>query len=43
MFEALLTVCPHRQSEECLPDITWCREPFLEQLHYIEAFNDIEN
>ena len=30
-------------TEECLPDIEWCREPFLEELNDIEALNDIKN
>ena len=37
--------CSHRnrQSEESLPDIMWCREPFMEELKEIEALNDINN
>ena len=31
------------QSEEHLPDIMWCREPFLENLNEIEALNDIKS
>jgi len=31
------------QPEERLPDIIWCREPFLEELNEIEALNDIRN
>ena len=31
------------RSEERLPDIMWCREPFMEELSEIEAFNDIRN
>lgn len=30
-------------TEERLPDIIWCREPFLEDLNEIEAYNDIAN
>ena len=29
--------------EEHLPDIMWCREPFMEELNEIEALNDIRN
>ena len=32
-----------QHSNEHLPDIVWCREPFFEELNYIEAFNDINN
>ena len=32
-----------RHSEEPLPDLVWCREPFLEELNDIEALNDIKN
>ena len=39
----LLFICMRRQSDDCIPDIAWCRDPFLEQLNYIEAFNDIKN
>ena len=31
----------NEQSEEHLPDIMWCREPFMEELTEIEALNDI--
>jgi len=39
----LFLVFSDQQSEEHLPDIEWCREPFLEELNYIETFNDIKN
>ena len=29
--------------EECLPDIIWCRDPFMEQLNEIEAMDGIKN
>ena len=29
--------------EEYLPDITWCRDPFIEQLHEIEAMDGIKH
>ena len=32
----------HEQSEERLPNIEWCREPFMEELSEIEL-NDIKN
>jgi len=35
--------CSNQPTEERLPDIIWCREPFLEELNEIEAFNDIRN
>ena len=35
--------CSRERSEERLPDIMWCREPFMEELSEIEAFNDIRN
>ena len=30
-------------TDEHLPDIIWCREPFFEELNEIEALNDIPN
>ena len=35
--------CSNEHTEECLPDIMWCREPFMEELNEIEALNDISN
>ena len=35
--------CSRERSEERLPDIMWCHEPFMEELSEIEAFNDIRN
>ena len=32
----------NEQSEERLPDIMWCRDPFMENLNEIEALNDIK-
>jgi len=32
-----------KPTEEHLPGIMWCCEPFLEELIEIEAFNDIRN
>ena len=29
--------------EECLPDIMWCRDPFIEQLNEIEALDGIKH
>ena len=30
-------------TDEHLPDLMWCREPFFEELNEIEALNDIPN
>ena len=35
--------CSNEHTEERLPDIMWCREPFMEELNEIEALNDINN
>ena len=35
--------CSSQRSNERLPGIVWCREPFFEELNYIEALNDINN
>ena len=32
----------NEESEERLPDIMWCHEPFMEELNDIEALNDIK-
>ena len=32
----------NEESEERLPDIMRCREPFMEELNDIEALNDIK-
>ena len=32
---------PRVPTDERLPDIMWCREPFMEELTEIEALNDI--
>ena len=32
----------NEESEERLPDMMWCREPFMEELNDIEALNDIK-
>ena len=37
----LLLSCSHERSEERLPDIMRCCEPFMEELSEIKAFNDI--
>ena len=33
----------NEQHEERLPDVMWCRDPFMEELNEIEALNDINN
>ena len=35
--------CSYEHIEEHLPDIMWCREPFMEELKEIEALNDVNN
>ena len=32
----------NERSEERLPNIMWCRDPFMENLNEIEALNDIK-
>ena len=34
---------PKVPTDEHLPDLIWCREPFFEELNEIEALNDIPN
>ena len=34
---------PRIPTDEHLPDLIWCREPFFEELNEIEALNDIPN
>ena len=43
MIQYLSLTCSNEESEERLPDIMWCCEPFMEELNEIEALNDIEN
>ena len=42
-IRVFLFTCSNVQDEECLPDIMWCREPFMEEMTEIEALNDIRN
>ena len=39
----LCCVRSNERFEEHLPDIMWCREPFMKELTEIEALNDIKN
>ena len=43
MYNIFLLNAHSIPTDERLPDIMWCREPFFEELNEIEALNDIPN
>ena len=43
MYNIFLLYAHSIPTDERLPDIMWCQEPFFEELNEIEALNDIPN
>ena len=41
MYNIFLLYAHSIPTDEHLPDLIWCREPFFEELNEIEALNDI--
>ena len=38
----LLFACSNQHDDERLPDIMWCRDPFMEALNEIEDINYVD-